>query len=528
MFYIIPRIGGLAYFNIPKSACTSILRALSKMRATEDNAPTTILADGSDPIHGFYPSHAHYDYFFGRWPLDYPPLPASLIKFTFVRNPYTRFYSFYNSKIKLGQTPGDFYKKFGLKKSSSFASCVRTITSIDPNELEHHILPQSMMLCRKGELLADFIGKVENSSTDWAVIQRLTGFEMELGRDNTTQGSARPIYTRELQECIYEYYRNDFELFGYDKGDIKIKHIQKERTDNKCCTAHIISDRQVQELRTKLAVSIEKVRNISWEFERHPVRRQQYYAFQSEQFRELLQKRLLNIQNDLSVIKNKTKNSLLRQANALSNFTERTTRAIEKDRIRIVKIESTLAKESNRVAKIEETQTKEKNRVAKIEEIQTKEKNRVAKIEEIQDSESTRINQTLGSIVELRKIENLLAQERKNSARLNREFSSYIMLMYNRNRRDYWKRMLRYLRSMTKKEFKILSNSGYVDPFYYFSEYPDVISSGLSATQHYILYGAQEGRNPAKNFNTIEYIIANPQIAHIGINPLVYHVLNDK
>ena len=114
-FYIIPRTGGLAYLNMPKSACTSILHHLVDMRADTDPAPTAgLLEDGSDAVHGFSPPYAHLEYFFGRWPLDHPPIPSSFITFTFVRNPYARFYSFYKSKIKLGQTPGSYYRKFGI------------------------------------------------------------------------------------------------------------------------------------------------------------------------------------------------------------------------------------------------------------------------------------------------------------------------------------------------------------------------------------------------------------------------------
>jgi hypothetical protein len=105
-FYIIPKIGGLAYLNIAKSACSSILLALSQMRKEKKfTPPREKLPDGSQIIHGFYPQYSHINYFFRRWPTSFPPLPDTFIKFSFVRNPYDRFYSFYKSKIRDGQEP---------------------------------------------------------------------------------------------------------------------------------------------------------------------------------------------------------------------------------------------------------------------------------------------------------------------------------------------------------------------------------------------------------------------------------------
>jgi hypothetical protein len=71
-----------------------------------------------------------------------------------------------------------------------------------------------------------------------------------------------------------------------------------------------------------------------------------------------------------------------------------------------------------------------------------------------------------------------------------------------------------------------LRSSGLVDPHYYFTNYPDTIKGGITAADHYVCYGAQEGRNPSGNFNTLQYLTEHPGVAYDGLNPLVHFILH--
>jgi len=466
-FYIIPRIGGIAYLNMPKSACTSILHYLSKMRLNGNFIPpSSPLDDGSDPIHGFAPPYAHLDYFFGRWTTDSPPIPSSFIKFSFVRNPYARFYSFYKSKILLGQTPGNHYKRIGIEKGCSFADCIRKITTVAPEELEHHAAPQSMIALDKDTLLADFVGKVENFSEDWSVIQRLTGYELDLKKYNVTKSSRQPVYTKELKERIYEYYRDDFELFDYNRDSVALLDGNSTDIKDDVYTAHRLSATKASELKERLSASGKITRLLAEEFHENPDKRKEYFATRDEQFRELLQKSIFSVATSVSTLEEKT--SLLIHNNAAQQ------------------------------------------QLGEMREIETRNREHAA------------LNERISHLA------TALADEKQKVSCLQKTLHKQLLAAYSLNRNSYWKRIKRFSRFSGFNESRLLRNSGHVDPHYYFTQYPGLIAGGLSAASHYLLYGAQEGKNPSSTFNTVGYLAEHPHLAYIGVNPLVHFILSGE
>ncbi|MDW7773249.1 MAG: hypothetical protein SCH71_10205 [Desulfobulbaceae bacterium] len=103
-----------------------------------------------------------------------------------------------------------------------------------------------------------------------------------------------------------------------------------------------------------------------------------------------------------------------------------------------------------------------------------------------------------------------------------------VLALYTQARKSYWKCFCRLLRFPWLREVKIVRNSDLVDSHYYFETYPHVITAGLSAAEHYVRYGAQQGLNPSAEFNTQEYLAEYPEAAHNGINPLVHFILSKK
>lgn len=79
---------------------------------------------------------------------------------------------------------------------------------------------------------------------------------------------------------------------------------------------------------------------------------------------------------------------------------------------------------------------------------------------------------------------------------------------------------------MTRKTFeRRVVKRGMFDESWYRTNYPDVVAAGLDPLEHYLAYGAAEGRDPNAFFSTRHYLSENPDVAQSGINPLVHYCL---
>lgn len=70
-----------------------------------------------------------------------------------------------------------------------------------------------------------------------------------------------------------------------------------------------------------------------------------------------------------------------------------------------------------------------------------------------------------------------------------------------------------------------------VDAFdrnWYLRTYQDVARSGMDPVEHYLRYGAQEGRDPGAKFSTSAYLKRNPDVREAGLNPLLHYVMHGK
>lgn len=67
-----------------------------------------------------------------------------------------------------------------------------------------------------------------------------------------------------------------------------------------------------------------------------------------------------------------------------------------------------------------------------------------------------------------------------------------------------------------------------IDEKWYFNQYPDAKTSGLSAVEHYLTIGWKEGKNPNSDFDTNSYLEKNPDVKEAGVCPLLHHITYDK
>jgi len=66
--------------------------------------------------------------------------------------------------------------------------------------------------------------------------------------------------------------------------------------------------------------------------------------------------------------------------------------------------------------------------------------------------------------------------------------------------------------------------AGFFDPEWYLTRYPDVGTSGTEPLQHFVHYGAAEGRDPNRFFDSAWYLAHYPDIANSGQHPLLHYL----
>ena len=78
---------------------------------------------------------------------------------------------------------------------------------------------------------------------------------------------------------------------------------------------------------------------------------------------------------------------------------------------------------------------------------------------------------------------------------------------------------------INENSYKIIKDSNLFDEEYYFSNYPDVLLSGMDPIKHYLTFGVDENCNPNYQFNTMNYIINYPFVNENNLNPFVHSLL---
>lgn len=102
------------------------------------------------------------------------------------------------------------------------------------------------------------------------------------------------------------------------------------------------------------------------------------------------------------------------------------------------------------------------------------------------------------------------------------------LLLFRRARLSKWHRFKRIFFALWVNEVKLIQKSGLIDAHFYFKQNPGVISTGMAAAEHYVRYGAAEGKDPSSKFSTRQYLAENIDAALDGINPLAHYILSRK
>lgn len=75
-----------------------------------------------------------------------------------------------------------------------------------------------------------------------------------------------------------------------------------------------------------------------------------------------------------------------------------------------------------------------------------------------------------------------------------------------------------------QEQISLLEQSELFDAKWYLDKYKDVAKANINPAEHYIKFGAIEGRNPSPQFDTEYYVLTYPDITSSGLHPLLHYL----
>ena len=81
---------------------------------------------------------------------------------------------------------------------------------------------------------------------------------------------------------------------------------------------------------------------------------------------------------------------------------------------------------------------------------------------------------------------------------------------------------------LVKNQVKTIKNSDLFDEKWYLNQNPDVAKRGNDPAEHYVRYGAKEGRDPGPKFKTERYLKSHTDVSENGENPLIHYIKYGK
>ena len=210
----------LLYGRVPKVANSSIKAALCRLLKSPQEKGVRTTADsfwrtGTNGQTSMLSNH------------DARMCRGTHFSFSFVRNPFDRLVSAYNNKlIELEQIPGRM-QAMGLEHSMPFGDFLSVVAATSDDDLDIHLLPQSSILCLKGQLIPNFVGHLETMGQDWALLQQLLRRERlpllgklpakNVRRNANDRDVPRYFEDPGLVRIVVERYSNDLECFYGDQ-----------------------------------------------------------------------------------------------------------------------------------------------------------------------------------------------------------------------------------------------------------------------------------------------------------------------
>lgn len=196
------------FFAVPRTATHSIRRALRPYLGENDWEQQMLNGRQTIPVPGIAAlAHGHVGYrtLAAHLPAD---MLDTYFKFGFVRHPLDRFIS---ACFFLNRGNGEFQGR----ETEYMKQLIRRA----PFRRRVLITPQHRLLAdARGRVGTDFVGRFETLQESFGEICRRIGIPADtLPRENPTlHGDGGQVMDDELRQWAVDFYREDFELFGYD------------------------------------------------------------------------------------------------------------------------------------------------------------------------------------------------------------------------------------------------------------------------------------------------------------------------
>ncbi len=208
--YILCTREHVAYAVNFKGACSSIIVSMSRKDDIRDDYSV------------FKRKNSHIEYC--------PPIRSKQwLTFTFVRNPFARLVSCYESKyhedrarhsiaIHRGYLDYDYYLDGYIREDKGFAYFINQIMRIPyPMEDFHFCSQYHRFIGKNGKPLVNFIGRVERLKADYEPLRQKYGFDPLRRYNKVDYGDWRDYYTTKLAKKVYRKYKKDVQYFGYEQ-----------------------------------------------------------------------------------------------------------------------------------------------------------------------------------------------------------------------------------------------------------------------------------------------------------------------
>ena len=216
------------YIVIPKTGCTSAKKFFSNYYGWKE------AFNVHDPLSEIYEHVVRDDLLQEKYGQYYI--------FTFVRNPFSRLYSAYKSKLRLGdgavrdrsnktpsgQTPNWIdgvpprLYKMGIRKEHNFRQFTEIVCATPDSRSDPHVKSQyQFVVSNNGKLLIDKFYRFENYQEDFMSLLGRLGINAspdQLPHENKTQSKLDEYvqyYDQDMVDMVVKRYKEDFNLFGY-------------------------------------------------------------------------------------------------------------------------------------------------------------------------------------------------------------------------------------------------------------------------------------------------------------------------